>query len=212
MRRRNSTFRSRRGFRGQYRSARRAMRRTFMWTVAMAMVAGYLFLPHPANRDGAGARDWFRDILNHPVPPGIADGVAGTGDTARVIDGDTLDIAGTRIRLHCIDAPESGQVCRIGSRRWNCGQEATAALRGLIAGQPASCATRDRDRYGRDIAVCNVSGADINAWMVRNGWALAYRRYSMDCVLHERWARDGRLGIWKGDFVKPWEWRRGKRL
>ena len=132
--------------------------------------------------------------------------------TVRIIDGDTIDFAGRRTRLHGIDAPESEQDCRIGSRRWNCGREATAALRGLIAGRPVSCTTRDRDHYGRDIAVCTISGADINAWMVANGWALAYRRYSRDYVLHERWARDGRLGIWKGEFVKPWDWRKGKRL
>ncbi len=136
----------------------------------------------------------------------------GTSGTARVIDGDTIDIGGSRIRLHGIDAPESGQACMIGTRRWNCGLQATAALRGLIGGRPVHCTVSGRDRYGRGIAVCTISGADVNAWMVANGWALAYRRYSRDYVRHEDKARAGRLGIWRGEFVKPWDWRRGARL
>ena len=136
----------------------------------------------------------------------------GTSGTARVIDGDTIDIGGTRIRLHGIDAPESGQACTVGTRRWNCGLQATAALRGLIDGRPVHCTISDRDHYGREIAVCSVSGTDINAWMVYGGWALAYRRYSRDYIRHEDRARAGHLGIWRGKFVKPWDWRRGARL
>lgn len=136
----------------------------------------------------------------------------GTSGNARVIDGDTIDIGGSRIRLHGIDAPESGQACTIGTRRWNCGLQATAALRGLIGGRPVHCTVSGRDRYGREIGVCSVSGTDINAWMVSGGWALAYRRYSRDYIRREDRARAGRLGIWRGKFVKPWDWRRGARL
>lgn len=68
------------------------------------------------------------------------------------------------------------------------------------------------DRYGRVVAVCYVQGNDVNGWLVGNGWALAYRRYSLDYVAQERAAQAARIGVWRGEFVPPWEWRRGKRL
>ena len=71
---------------------------------------------------------------------------------------------------------------------------------------------RDRDRYGRVVAVCRAAGEDLNAWMVSQGWALAYRQYSRDYVGEEADARAARRGIWRGDFVEPWDWRPGERL
>jgi endonuclease YncB( thermonuclease family) len=62
------------------------------------------------------------------------------------------------------------------------------------------------------IGRCYVQGDDIEAWMVLNGWALAYRRYSTDYVDEEAVAQDAQVGLWSGEFVPPWEWRRGKRL
>ena len=131
---------------------------------------------------------------------------------ARVVDGDTLEVGGERIRLHGVDAPESRQSCLAGGRRWPCGERATRALAGRIGGGTVSCKERDRDRYGRIVAVCRHGGQDVNAWMVSQGLALAYRRYSNDYVGEEASARDARLGMWRGDFVPPWDWRRGERL
>lgn len=68
------------------------------------------------------------------------------------------------------------------------------------------------DRYGRVIAVCSQSGIDLNGWLVRQGYAVAYRKYSLDYVPQEEAARKERLGMWSGRFVMPWLWRRGKRL
>ena len=131
---------------------------------------------------------------------------------ARVIDGDTLEIAGERIRLHGIDAPESKQTCIADDVTWPCGQRATAALVAFIGGVPVRCVEQGTDRYGRTIATCYAQGEDIEAFMVLNGWALAYRRYSLDYVDEEATAQDARAGLWRGEFVPPWEWRRGKRL
>ena len=131
---------------------------------------------------------------------------------ARVVDGDTLELGRARIRLYGIDAPESAQSCRAGGRLWACGREATRALAGLVRGKPVACEERDRDRYGRVVAVCGISGMDINAWMVVEGWAFAYRRYSRVYVSEETRARAARRGIWRGEVVAPWDWRRGKRL
>lgn len=68
------------------------------------------------------------------------------------------------------------------------------------------------DRYGRIVSVCHAHGEDLNGWMVANGWAMAYRDYSRDYVQQEQSAAAAKVGIWQGDFVPPWEWRRGKRL
>ena len=95
---------------------------------------------------------------------------------ATVTDGDTLTVAGQRIRLFGIDAPESKRVCVAGGQRWRCGRFATRALREHIAGRPVVCTERDRDHYARIVAVCRVAGWDINAWMVSQGLAVAYTR------------------------------------
>lgn len=143
------------------------------------------------------------------VSPALAQTITGP---ARVIDGDTLDIAGQRIRLHGIDAPESKQWCRYGMAEIECGKEATKAMRRLIAGKPISCHERDIDRYERIIAVClNAGGQDVGADLVRQGWALAYRDFSLDYVDEESEAKAGKAGLWATEFVEPWEWRRGTR-
>jgi endonuclease YncB( thermonuclease family) len=132
-----------------------------------------------------------------------------------IIDGDTIAIAGQRIRLHGIDTPETAQVCEIEGKAWRCGQEATFALADVISRTWVDCVERDKDRYGRIVAVCKVGGPkgrDLGAYMVSQGWALAYRKYSTDYVANEDAARTAQKGLWRGKFVPPWEWRRGKRL
>ena len=131
---------------------------------------------------------------------------------ARVVDGDSLVVSGQRIRLQGIDAPEAKQSCVAADRRWQCGLSATRALKERIGGRSVSCAEEDRDRYGRIVAVCYVGGADLNAWMVAQGLALAYRRYSHAYVDEEDSAKAAKRGVWRGQFVEPWRWRRGERL
>ena len=130
----------------------------------------------------------------------------------RVIDGDTIDIAGNRIRLHGIDAPETQQTCQKESREYSCGTQATFALAALIEEHWLRCEEKDLDRYGRVVAVCFAGPYDINAAMVRDGWALAYRRYSTAYVELEEQAKAAQRGLWSGKFVVPWEWRLGERL
>ena len=136
--------------------------------------------------------------------PALAD----VNGPARVIDGDSLEIQGERIRLHGIDAPESRQLCRLNGKPWQCGKDAANALADKIARRPVTCKDLGRDRYKRIIARCTVAGEDMGAWMVQQGWALAYRRYSLDYTDMEADAQAARRGIWAGEFVKPWEWRR----
>ena len=127
---------------------------------------------------------------------------------ASVIDGDTIEIHGVRIRLHGIDAPESRQLCtRPTGERWRCGQQASLALSDQIGRSTVSCDPRDTDRYGRTVAVCRSRGVDLNGWLVTQGWAVAYRRYSRDYVRAEDQALAARRGVWSGQFDMPWEWR-----
>ena len=129
-----------------------------------------------------------------------------------VTDGDTLKVSGQRIRLFGIDAPESKQTCVAGGQRWHCGTSATRTLAKRLAGRPVACSERNRDRYGRVVAVCRAGDEDINAWIVSQRFALAYRKYSTAYVEQERAAKAARRGLWRGDFVAPWDWRRGNRL
>jgi endonuclease YncB( thermonuclease family) len=131
---------------------------------------------------------------------------------ASVIDGDTLEIHGQRIRLHGIDAPESGQSCEKDGKQYQCGRQAALALADKIGRTTVRCEQRDIDRYKRTVAVCRLDSTDLNAWMVRQGWAIAYRQYSQDYVNDENAARGARVGIWAGRFVDPSKWRRGERL
>lgn len=130
---------------------------------------------------------------------------------AQVIDGDTLQVAGERVRLHGIDAPESEQSCSISGVGYACGENARRTLTGATAGKVVTCKGEKRDRYGRLVAVCYAGDDDLNAKMVREGWALAYRRYGKDYIPQETQARAASSGLWQGQFVEPWEWRKQSR-
>jgi endonuclease YncB( thermonuclease family) len=139
-------------------------------------------------------------------------GPAGKGPVikgrASVVDGDGLEIGGTKIRLHGIDAPESAQRCpRSDGTSWPCGEYAAVALDRLIQGKDVACDVHDHDRYGRPVAVCRAGGVDVGGDQVRHGWAIVYRRYSNDYVDEEAEAKKATAGIWQGRFEEPEHWR-----
>lgn len=140
--------------------------------------------------------------------PALADPVHILG-TAGITDGDTLRVNGTKVRLFGIDAPERHQSCQSSDGlAYACGVEATKALADFLGGREVDCRVVDIDRYGRSVAVCQVGGTDIGGWLVSNGWAVAYRRYSVDYVDEEQVARQAKAGLWSGMFDNPWEWRK----
>ena len=113
---------------------------------------------------------------------------------ATVTDGDSIKIDGQRIRIRGIDAPEAKQLCQRDGEPWQCGKSATEALKSWIGDRPVSCEELDRDRYKRIIAKCLVDGQDLGEWMVLNGWAVAYVRYSYEYTRAEHFAKTD----WRG--------------
>lgn len=129
--------------------------------------------------------------------------------TAEVIDGDTIAINNTRVRLYGIDAPEAAQKCENkNGEKYFCGRDATIALNSLIGENQVSCAKRDMDQYGRTVATCEVAQKDIGYHMVRNGQAVAYTYYSWRYIPAQIEAFLYEKGIWEGDFMNPYDWRR----
>jgi len=129
--------------------------------------------------------------------------------TARIIDGDTIVIGDTHIRLWGIDAPERQQTCHgKNGDTYECGRDAAAVLFELTRDRRIESTSRDHDRYARVVAVCRTESGEINAAMVRRGWAVDYSKYSGGQYRpDEEQARREQLGIWSGRFEMPWNWR-----
>jgi len=163
----------------------------------------------PATRSGRPAMP--RVIYGNSTPaPGPATAPAGAfALRAVVVDGDTLAHGGERFRLNGIDAPEMGQLCERQGGGYHCGEQARAALNRILGSGALTCEAIGSDRYQRRVVRCvNAEGQDIAGAMVAAGWAMAYRRYSVDYVAQEDEARAHGRGIWAGRFEPPWDWRR----
>ena len=141
--------------------------------------------------------------------PGLA--LADITGIAEVIDGDTLEIHGQRVRLQGIDAPESGQLCRLDGAPWRCGEDAASGLAKKIDRRPVTCREHDPNRHDHIVATCMVAGEDLGEWMVARGWAVAYYLHSYEYSRAEHRAKAARRGIWASEFEMPWEWRRQRR-
>lgn len=125
-----------------------------------------------------------------------------------MVDGDTLDLAGQRIRLEGIDAPETAQTCTTASGAiWPCGRAAAKALQAMVAGLDVVCDSRGLDKYGRVLGICYAEGRDINAAMVKAGLAWAFVKYSVTYVAEEASARAAKAGVWQGPSEAPWDFR-----
>jgi endonuclease YncB( thermonuclease family) len=126
----------------------------------------------------------------------------------RIVDGDTLAIGATKVRLEGIDAPETDPVClNAKGDHWACGIDARDQLAAHIAGRAISCLSNGTDAYRRTLAICYLAGEDLNGWMVQQGWALAYVQYSSAYRQVEEDARANQRGLWQGAFIAPWDWR-----
>ena len=147
-----------------------------------------------------------------PIAPPAQAEIAGP---PKIIDGDTIEVQGAAVRLYGIDAPELGQTCRIGQQAYDCGKIARTALLDLTAGVSVTCklappdpASTAEGRPGR----CYAEGYDLSEGMAYTGWALALRQVSERYTAFEDGARAAGRGLWRGEFVTPWDWRAGTRL
>tara|TARA_B100001989_G_scaffold819_1_gene598 strand:- start:106 stop:603 length:498 start_codon:yes stop_codon:yes gene_type:complete len=138
----------------------------------------------------------------------------------KIIDGDTVHINNYKFRLEGIDAPEMKQQCKKESfkisstigfsfyKDYSCGKVSKAKLKAKINGSKIKCISTSKDRYKRYIATCFKGEINLNQWMVRNGYAIAYRRYSKKYVPDEEFAKEKKLGLWQGKFMSPEKWRK----
>ncbi len=151
-----------------------------------------------------------------PIGPPARAEIAGP---PKIIDGDTIEVQGAAVRLYGIDAPELGQICRIGKHTYDCGKIARTALLDLTAGVSVTCKLAPPDPTATTAAAaegrpgrCTADGYDLSEGMTYTGWALALRRVSGRYTAFEDGARAAGRGLWKGEFVAPWAWRAGIRL
>ena len=138
---------------------------------------------------------------------------------AQIIDGDTIKINSKKIRLNGIDAPEFKQMCKktyltiiffTFTKDYPCGKISTEKLKKKINNKVITCKILDIDRYKRYIGECYKRNLNLNSWLVSNGHAVAYRKYSKKYVSDEINAKNKKIGIWQGKFEMPWEYRRKK--
>ncbi len=138
---------------------------------------------------------------------------------AQIIDGDTIKINSKKIRLHGIDAPEFEQMCKkpyltiiffTFTKDYPCGKISTQKLQKKINNKVITCKILDIDRYKRLIGECYKRNLNLNSWLVSNGYAVAYKKYSKKYISNEINAKNEKKGIWQGKFEMPWEFRRKK--
>ncbi len=138
---------------------------------------------------------------------------------ALVIDGDTIKINSKKVRLFGIDAPEKKQKCKkmllsiyilSFDKSYDCGILSTNKLKNKIKDNIIICKTKGKDRYKRIIAECFKDKTNLNSWLVRNGYAVAYLKYSKKYLAAQNLAKKENRGIWRGKFEMPWDWRKKK--
>ena len=138
---------------------------------------------------------------------------------AQIIDGDTIKINSKKIRLHGIDAPEFNQLCKkpyltvfifTFTKDYQCGKISTEKLKKKINDKLIKCKILDIDRYKRLIGECYKRNLNLNSWLVSNGYAVSYRKYSKKYIPDEINAKNKKIGIWQGKFEMPWDYRKKK--
>jgi endonuclease YncB( thermonuclease family) len=203
--------------RGRRRGLFARLRRTLVCGVlAVAVAAGGSYLLAPSGGGVPGRSADPRPVVRYETKPETRAATrprVTSSRSATVIDGDSLRIGSTDIRLDGIDAPELGQTCRYSDGRvWACGRAAKVRLAEFVSGPEVICTEQGRDRYGRTLAICSAGAVrDMGEALVRAGLALNYDRYTSRYREAQEDARRVRRGVWSGSFDRPEDWRAGNR-
>ena len=129
-------------------------------------------------------------------------------DSLRVVDGDTIVLNGEKIRFSGIDSPELKQTCMNGDEKVFCGKSAKMLLVIKIGNQTLECISEGKDVYKRTLAECFINGESLSAFLVKSGYAFAYRKYSDKFIKDEEFAKKNKLGMWAMKFQYPWDFRK----
>ena len=129
-------------------------------------------------------------------------------DNLKIIDGDTIVLNGEKIRFSGIDTPELKQTCLKGDQEVDCGMSAKMLLVKKIGNATPECIRESKDIYKRTLAECFVNGESLSKFLVRSGYAFAYRKYSTKFIKDEEFAKANKLGMWAMTFQYPWDFRK----
>ena len=129
-------------------------------------------------------------------------------DSLRIVDGDTIVLNGEKIRFSGIDTPELKQTCVQGDQKVSCGISAKMLLAEKISNATPECISEGKDAYKRTLAECFVNGESLSKFLVRSGYAFAYRKYSTKFIKDEEFAKQNELGMWSMEFEYPWDFRK----
>ena len=129
-------------------------------------------------------------------------------DNLKIIDGDTIVLNGEKIRFSGIDAPELKQTCMKNDQKIFCGMFAKMLLIKKIGNEIPKCIREGKDAYKRTLAECFINGESLSAFLVRSGYAYAYRKYSKKFIEDEEFAKENKLGMWSMKFEYPWDFRK----
>ena len=125
-----------------------------------------------------------------------------------VVDGDTIKLGDVKIRFSGIDAPEINQTCVASEGKVACGKISKDILITKVTNNKISCTDEGKDFYGRVLGECFVNGESLSRYLVREGFAFAYRKYSDKFISDEEYAKSNRLGMWSMKFQYPWDYRK----
>ena len=132
----------------------------------------------------------------------------GFADNLKIVDGDTIVLNGEKIRFSGIDTPELKQTCMNGDQKVFCGMFAKMLLIKKIGNEMPECIKEGKDAYKRTLAECFINGESLSAFLVKSGYAFAYRKYSKKFIKEEEFARENKLGMWSMKFEYPWDYRK----
>ena len=130
-------------------------------------------------------------------------------DNLKIIDGDTIVLNNEKIRFSGIDTPELKQTCVKNGKKASCGMFAKMLLIKKIGNKSPRCIREGKDIYNRTLAECFVNGESLSSFLVRSGYAFAYRKYSKKFIEDEEFAKKNKLGMWSMKFQYPWDFRKG---